>query len=48
MAPNQGVATAPVDGNGRVCIPAPVRRQLGLEYGDLVQIRVEPVEDAQA
>ena len=37
--------------NGKVTVPAPVRNELGVEDGDLVEIDVRPVsetEDAQA
>lgn len=42
--PEEGIGTACVRDKGRVTIPATVRRQLNLEYGDVVKIRVEPVE----
>jgi len=32
---------------GRVTIPAEVRRDLGIEQGDYVMIDVEPLEDTQ-
>lgn len=35
---------AKVDGNGRVCIPAEYRRELGLEAGDGVLIELQPGE----
>jgi len=40
----KGVGTAHVRDKGRVTIPAAVRRQLDLEQGDLVRIRVESIE----
>lgn len=44
MGTTQGIGTAHVLDEGRVTIPAPVRRQLNLKRGDLVRLRVEPVE----
>ena len=38
-------STVPVQREGRVAIPAPVRREMGIERGDLVEIEIQPVED---
>ena len=46
MASGKGTGTVQVLKEGRVTIPAPVRRQLGLEQGDFVQIDVRLVEAA--
>lgn len=40
----EGIGTTHVLKEGRVTIPANVRRQLDLERGDLVRVRVEPLE----
>jgi AbrB family looped-hinge helix DNA binding protein len=39
-------APTKVINNGRVTIPAEVRRELGLEEGDYVMIDVTPLEDS--
>lgn len=44
MSSTKGVGTAQVRKEGRVTIPATVRRQLELEQGDFVRIQVETVE----
>lgn len=44
--PIEGTGTAQVLEEGRVTIPAPVRRQLGLKHGDFVQITVYPIGTA--
>lgn len=44
MASGGGTGTAQVLADGRVTIPAPIRRQLGLERGDFVQIDIRPIE----
>lgn len=41
---SEGISTAEVRDRGRVTIPAAVRQQLDLERGDLVRLRIEPVE----
>jgi AbrB family looped-hinge helix DNA binding protein len=38
-------APTKVINNGRVTIPAELRRELGLEEGDYVLIDVQPLED---
>jgi AbrB family looped-hinge helix DNA binding protein len=44
MASTNGTGTAQVLEEGRVTIPAPVRRQLGLEQGDFVRIEIRLIE----
>ena len=34
-----------VQRNGRVSIPAPIRKELDIEQGDVVEVEVRPVED---
>lgn len=48
MPSTKGVGTAQVRKEGRVTIPATLRRQLELEQGDFVRIHVEPVERGAA
>lgn len=43
MSSTKGVGTAQVRKEGRVTIPATVRRQLELEQGDIIRISIEPV-----
>ncbi|MBP1922700.1 bifunctional DNA-binding transcriptional regulator/antitoxin component of YhaV-PrlF toxin-antitoxin module [Halorubrum alkaliphilum] len=43
----KGSATARVLKDGRVTVPEPVREQLSLSYGDIVQIDVKPLEGAE-
>ncbi|AUV80262.1 hypothetical protein C2R22_00115 [Salinigranum rubrum] len=44
MSSTEGIGTTYVRKEGRITIPAAVRRQLDLERGDLVRIRVKLVE----
>lgn len=37
-------STVPLQDNGRVSIPASIRRELEIEQGDLVEITVRTVE----
>jgi len=37
-------STVRVNTNGRVVVPSHVRKELGVEHGDLVEIEVQPVE----
>jgi AbrB family looped-hinge helix DNA binding protein len=41
-------ATVPIRSNGRLVIPSPIRRELNLNNGDLVEINVQPVEEVNA
>jgi AbrB family looped-hinge helix DNA binding protein len=42
----KGTGTAKLLADGRVTVPKPVREQLSLNRGDLVQIDVKPLEDS--
>lgn len=42
--PPKGTGTARLLEDGRVTVPKPVRQQLGIDKGDLVQIDVTPVD----
>jgi AbrB family looped-hinge helix DNA binding protein len=44
MPSTKGTGTVQVLEEGRVTIPAPIRRQLGLNRGDFVQIDVRSLE----
>jgi AbrB family looped-hinge helix DNA binding protein len=39
------ISTVQVQRNGRVSIPAPVRRELDIERGDVVEVKVRRVGD---
>lgn len=43
-----GKAPTKVINNGRVTIPAEVRRELGLEEGDYVIVDVQPLEEGDS
>lgn len=38
--------TVPVRQNGRIVVPVAVREELNLTYGDLVELELHPVSEA--
>lgn len=36
--------TVRLNSDGRVVVPHPIRNEMGLEHGDLIEIEVTPVE----
>lgn len=38
------VITARVGAKGRITLPAPIRKNLGLEEGDLVEVAIRPLQ----
>lgn len=45
MAPMR--STVRLNTNGRVVVPHPIREELGVDRGDLVEIEVRPVGDEE-
>lgn len=41
-------STVEMNTDGRLVIPAPIRRSYGLESGDLVEVEIRPVELTEA